>query len=215
MGDSKDDLTVLTVSEHGPYVVEGEVELRDAVGEEVSKDGKAFLCRCGQSKNKPFCDGSHNKIDFDGSETADHGPIAGRRRAYESDQVTILDDRSVCAHAAECTDRLPTVFRQGEKPWIDPEGAPAGDIKALIPDCPSGALEYTEPGSTEPVEQPAEPAIKAAVHGPYMLRGGIEVRSADGTPYEVRERQTLCRCGLSSNKPFCDGSHWDNFRDPE
>ena len=215
MSDGNGDSPVIKVTEGGPYVLEGAVELRDATGEDVSKDGKAFLCRCGHSQNKPFCDGSHNKADFDGSESADHGPIADRRRAYESEEITILDDRSVCSHAAECTDRLPQVWRIRGRPWIDPKGAPVDETKEVIPRCPSGALQYLEPGSDEPVEEDLEPAVEAAVDGPYMLRGGIAVVSADGTPYEVRNRQALCRCGRSSNKPFCDGSHWDNFKDPE
>ena len=215
MSDGNGGMPVIKVSEDGPYVLEGAVEILDAAGENVSKDGKAFLCRCGHSRNKPFCDGSHNSAGFDGSETADHGPIADRQRAYESDEITILDDRGICSHAAECTDRLPQVWRIRGRPWIDPKGAPADEIKAVVPECPSGALQYTEPGSAGPVEEDLEPAVKAAVDGPYMLRGAIEVRSADGTPYEVRNRQALCRCGLSSNKPFCDGSHWDSFKDPE
>lgn len=215
MSDGNGETPVIRVTEDGPYALEGTVEIRDASNEDVTRDGKAFLCRCGHSQNKPFCDGSHNKVDFDGSETADHGPIAERRKAYESEKITILDDRSICSHAAECTDRLPQVWRIRGRPWIDPKGAPPEEAKDVIPRCPSGALQYTEPGSDGPVEQETEPAVKAAVDGPYMLRGGIEVVSAEGRPYEVRNRQALCRCGLSSNKPFCDGSHWDNFSDPE
>lgn len=215
MSDQPGDHLKISVTKDGPYMVEGLTELIDARGEEVSKDGKVFLCRCGQSSNKPFCDGTHNKVGFNGTETADEGPIAERRDTYEGDGVTILDDRSVCAHAGECTDRLPAVWKLGEEPWIDPRGAPAGEIEEVIPKCPSGALTYLEPGSAEPVEQELSPAIKALVDGPYMVRGGIPVSSADGDEYEVRNRQTLCRCGGSSNKPFCDGTHWKGFKDPE
>ena len=215
MSASNDDLAVIKVIENGPYVLEGEVEVVDAAGEDVSRDGKAFLCRCGRSRNKPFCDGSHNDIDFDGSETADRGPIADRRKSYESKELTIHDDRSICSHAAECTDRLPQVWRIRGRPWIDPRGAPAEEVREVIPACPSGALQYVDQGGDEPSEDPADPAIGAAVHGPLELRGPIAVEASDGTPYEVRNRQTLCRCGLSSNKPFCDGSHWDKFKDPE
>ncbi len=215
MSDSPGGPLKISVTKNGPYMVEGGVRIQDASGGDASKDGKAFLCRCGHSSNKPFCDGTHNKIDFDGTETADHGPIAERQDSYEAESVTILDDRSVCSHAGECTDRLPSVWKLRQEPWIDPEGAPAEEIESVIPKCPSGALQYTEPGSSEPVEQNLSPMIEAAVHGPFMVRGGIPVHSADGEAYEVRNRQTLCRCGLSSNKPFCDGSHWDNFKDPE
>ena len=215
MSESNGDLPVIKVTENGPYVLEGEVEVLDAVGEDVSKDGKAFLCRCGHSRNKPFCDGSHNKIDFDGSETADRGSIADRSRSYESKELTVHDDRSICSHAAECTERLPEVWRIRGRPWIDPSGAPADEVREVVPACPSGALRYVEKDGDEPVEEPDDPAVRTAVDGPYELRGGIAVEAADGTAYEVRNRQALCRCGLSSNKPFCDGSHRDSFKDPE
>lgn len=206
----------ITVTEHGPYMLEGGVEVRDARGETVSDGDKAFLCRCGHSSNKPFCDGTHNRIGFDGTETADAGPIAERRDAYEGEGVTIYDDRSVCAHIGECTDRTPSVWKLGEEPWIDPTGAGAEQIEATIRRCPSGALTYTEGGpGDEPVEESIGPAVKAAVDGPYMVRGGIPVVSASGAGYEARNRQTLCRCGRSKNKPFCDGTHWEGFKDPD
>lgn len=213
MGDEANG-TGISVMENGPYVVEGGVEIRSAVGE-TSQEEKAFLCRCGRSSNKPFCDGTHNKVDFDGTETADHNAIADRRDAYEAAEVTILDDRSVCAHAGECTDGLPAVWKLGTEPWIDQNAATADEIKATIRECPSGALTYVEPGSAETVEETMSPAIKASVNGPYHLRGGIPVSSSSGAAYEVRARQTLCRCGGSSNKPFCDGTHWKGFKDPE
>jgi CDGSH-type Zn-finger protein len=214
MSDSNGDSPKVSVTEDGPYMVEGGARIQNASGEDVSKDGKAFLCRCGHSSNKPFCDGTHSKIGFDGSESADHGPIAARQDSYTAERVTILDDRSVCSHAGECTDRLPSVWKLGEEPWIDPDGASAEEIKSVIPRCPSGALEYVEPDSQEPDEESLAPRIEAAVDGPLVLRGGIPVTSVDGRAYEVRNRQTLCRCGKSSNKPFCDGSHWDGFKDP-
>jgi CDGSH-type Zn-finger protein len=205
----------ISVTENGPYVVEGPIEIRDAHGETVSEDGSAFLCRCGRSSKKPFCDGTHKKVGFDGTETADGGPIADRRDAYEAAGVTIFDDRSVCAHIGECTDGLPAVWKLGTEPWIDQNAAPADEIKAVVHKCPSGALSYAEPGSAETVEEKLSPAVKASVDGPYFVRGGIPVRSAGGEAYEVRNRQALCRCGGSSNKPFCDGTHWKGFKDPE
>jgi CDGSH-type Zn-finger protein len=51
--------------------------------------------------------------------------------------------------------------------------------------------------------------IGVITDGPLWVRGGVRVVAADGTSYEVRNRTTLCRCGHSRNKPFCDGSHED------
>ncbi len=203
------------MTEDGPYKVEGAVEVVGADGEVVSSEGKVFLCRCGGSQNKPFCDGTHKKIGFSGAEVADRGPIAARRAAYEGDGITIYDDRSVCAHAGNCTDGLPSVWKLREEPWIDARGAGSTEIAAVVGTCPSGALTYARGGDPEPVEQALAPAIRASVDGPYHVRGAIPVRSADGTPYEVRNRQALCRCGRSKNKPFCDGTHWhEGFKDP-
>ncbi len=213
MGDEASAIGI-SVKENGPYVVEGAVEVRSATGE-TSREDRAFLCRCGRSSNKPFCDGTHNKVDFDGTETADPGAIAARRDAYEAAEVTIYDDRSVCAHIGECTDGLPAVWKLDTEPWIDQNAASADEIKATIHKCPSGALTFAEPGSTETVEETTSPAIKASVDGPYFVRGGITVSSSAGKAYEVRTRQALCRCGGSQNKPFCDGTHWKGFKDPE
>src|SRR6185436_8090571 len=127
---------------------------------------------------------------------------------YSASDVAIHDDRSVCSHAGHCTDNLPSVFKLRTEPWIDPEGAPAETIASVIATCPSGALRHTVRASDDPVEEPREPEVSPSRDGPYRLTGAIRVLSADGRPYERRARQTLCRCGGSKNKPFCDGTHW-------
>lgn len=205
----------IRVTENGPYSLEGVVEVRSANGETVSEGGRVFLCRCGRSSKKPFCDGTHKKVGFVGTESADPGPIADRRDAYRAAEVTIFDDRTICAHAGECTDGLPAVWKLGVEPWIDQDAAPADAIRATIRRCPSGALSFAEPDGTDPVEEAVSPAVIASVDGPYHVRGGIPVTSSSGPAYETRNRQTLCRCGGSSNKPFCDGTHWKGFKDPE
>jgi CDGSH-type Zn-finger protein len=211
--DPRDQL--ITVTEDGPYMVEGRVEITNAEGEVVSTEGKVFLCRCGGSQSKPFCDGTHNKNDFSGAEVADRGPIAKRRQAYEGDGITLYDDRSVCSHAGECTDSLPSVWKLKEEPWIDAKAASAEQIAEVVSKCPSGALSYARGDNAQPVEEPMQPAIRASTNGPYHVRGGIQVASPDGAGYEPRNRQTLCRCGGSKNKPFCDGTHWyERFKDP-
>jgi CDGSH-type Zn-finger protein/truncated hemoglobin YjbI len=189
----------IEVTEHGPYRVSGEVAIYDAQGELLREGGVWHLCRCGGSRNKPFCDITHGLKRFDGSESADHGPIADRRDRYGADGVTVYDDRGVCCHYGQCTRRLPAVFRAESEPFVDSEGASAAEIVQVVGGCPSGALAYARGTDTEPVE-PDEP---------------IPVFGADGRAYEPRARQVLCRCGHSRNKPFCDGSHWyAGFRDP-
>jgi CDGSH-type Zn-finger protein len=80
-------------------------------------------------------------------------------------------------------------------------------------DCPSGRLVAWDNATGKPVEPKLEPSIALIedpakqCSGPVWLRGGVQVISADGFNYEVRNRVTLCRCGESQNKPFCDGQH--------
>ena len=205
----------ITVTEDGPYMVEGGVEVVNAEGQVVSAKGKVFLCRCGGSQNKPFCDGTHAEKGFVGTEVADRGPIEERREAYAGNGITVYDDRSVCSHAGECTDNLPSVWKLKSEPWIDPKGANADQIAEVVRRCPSGALSYALDDDSGTVEEHLGPAVRASRDGPYHVRGGIQVTSSDGQSYERRNRQTLCRCGASKNKPFCDGTHWQiGFKDP-
>jgi CDGSH-type Zn-finger protein/truncated hemoglobin YjbI len=203
------------LTEHGPYRVEGEVAIHDAEGTLVRHGGTWCLCRCGGSRNKPFCDVTHGVKGFDGTETADHGSIVDRRDTYVADGITVFDDRSRCAHFGQCTDRLPAVFRADTEPFVDLDRAPPDAIAAVVAGCPSGALSAAATEDDDPVETTADPSIIPIVDGPYRVRGAVQVVGADGRAYERRARQTLCRCGQSANKPFCDGSHWyAGFRDP-
>lgn len=206
---------VIVVTEHGPYRVVGDVAIYNADGALLRRTGTWCLCRCGGSRNKPFCDATHGLKGFVGAESADHGSIADRRESYVADGITVFDDRSRCAHFGQCTDRLPTVFRADAEPFVDPDGAPRDVIGAVVADCPSGALAVAGGTNRDPEELAGEPSITPIVDGPYRVRGAVQVVGADGRAYERRQRQTLCRCGQSNNKPFCDGSHWyAGFRDP-
>lgn len=206
---------LIQVTRDGPYRIEGAMTVSSVSGQVVSEDGTRYLCRCGGSRHKPLCDGTHGKNGFSGTKTAEYGPIADRREALPGRGVTIYDDRSRCAHIGRCTEGLPTVFKLGQEPWIDAEGGTADEIASVVRRCPSGALAYALGTDPHPVEEQAKPAIIALPDASLQLRGGIQVVSADGKPYEVRARQTLCRCGHSKNKPFCDGSHWyAGFHDP-
>lgn len=203
-----DDQPRVNVTENGPYEIDG-LPLADYEGNSFGGQDTVYLCRCGGSSNKPFCDGTHLNNGFDGTEVADHGPQASRRDTYVGDGVTIYDDRSVCAHAGRCTDGLASVWKLGVEPWIDPHGASSTEIIEVVKQCPSGALTYTQVENGDPEETSSDSVLVPAPNGPYLVRGHVPVTSSDGEPYENREHVTLCRCGHSDNKPFCSGKHWD------
>jgi CDGSH-type Zn-finger protein len=171
----------------------------------------ARLCRCGRSSTKPFCDDTHLQSGFDGTEVADRGAYDDRAHTYRGRGLTLYDDLSLCTHAGFCGDRFQTVWQMLPRA-SDPE---VGErIRHMTRLCPSGRI-VTEVKGAETRDEPGfEPSIAVEENGPVWVRGKIPVVAADGTPYEVRNRQTLCRCGGSGNKPFCDGSHRTNgFRD--
>lgn len=197
----------ITCLPNGPYSLT-DATVRRASGEDVPISGKAALCRCGGSKKKPFCDGTHRTNGFSDRNLAD--PAKSRRESYVGKGVTIYDNRALCAHAGVCTDNLASVFRYGQEPWIDPDGAALGEVIATIQKCPSGALGYAINGVDG--KAPARPPMVTVTdHGPYAVTGGVEL-----VGHAAAEHYTLCRCGASKNKPFCDGSHWNiKFKDPE
>jgi CDGSH-type Zn-finger protein/ferredoxin len=203
---------------NGPYYLLNDAaavpvpNLRRASGEACATVRGVALCRCGGSANKPFCDGTHGRNGFRDDNAAD--PAKNKRNAYAGKRITILDNRAICAHAGFCTDELKSVFRQHDEPWIEPDAAEADQIIRTIRKCPSGALSYAIDGvEAQPPQRP--PMVTVTDDGPYAVTGGIElmgVKLGDGAS---AEHYTLCRCGASKNKPFCDGSHWEvGFKDP-
>lgn len=166
------------------------------------------LCRCGKSLTKPFCDGTHARNGFDGTEVADRRPTAERQVLIEGPLLDVADDAVLCAEARFCH-RAGTTWRRVLED--DPASAEIVTVECAL--CPSGRYTAVAKASGEPMEPKLEPSIavvddpQMGVAGPLWVRGGIAVESADGEAYEVRNRVTLCRCGESKNKPFCDGSH--------
>jgi CDGSH-type Zn-finger protein len=213
----------ITVSANGPYLVKGGIPLSkqhivvNAKGESVDwREGQKYaseekysLCRCGQSANKPFCDGTHKKVGFDGTETASRKPYLELAEELPGPGLNLRDAESLCAFARFCdTDG---------KIWNLVEHTDRPDKRQIVERqaerCPGGRLVAVDTKSGHALEPKVEPSIgliedtAEGVSGPLWVRGGIPVFAADGSGYEVRNRVALCRCGASSNKPFCDGSH--------
>jgi CDGSH-type Zn-finger protein len=214
----------IKVSENGPYIVLGNVPISeqtiiaDSEGTATEwREGRKFaqretcaLCRCGQSKNKPYCDGTHAKIAFDGTETATTEPCLKRAKEIDGPALKLHDVEDLCASARFC-------HRAGGIWKLVPESdKPQSKQIALEEacDCPSGRLIIYDKENNEVKEPQCQPSIgivedpQIGGGGPIRVLGGIPVESADGKVYEVRNRVTLCRCGKSQNKPLCDSSHY-------
>ena len=215
----------IEIEEHGAYRVTGvapllraaqvETEYGEpvdwAVGRPIEAPETCRLCRCGLSGAKPFCDDECAVAGFDGTETADRASSASRRRVLVGDGVVMTDDQSFCTEAGFCGDRYTNVWKMIGG-TADPEVRER--LMRMVSLCPSGRIAYSLQEDADSIEPPYEPSICVQDDGPLWVRGGIPVVAVDGETYEVRNRVTLCRCGQSRNKPFCDGSHkMVGFRD--
>ncbi|MEO8202626.1 MAG: CDGSH iron-sulfur domain-containing protein [Betaproteobacteria bacterium] len=196
---------VIDCKPDGPYLVSNLEDLRDAAGAAITAKPVMALCRCGGSANKPFCDGTHAKNGFSGARLADGS--TDKRDSYAGKGIVIHDNRSICAHAGRCTDGLGTVFKYKSEPWIDPAGGGVEAIVDTVRSCPSGALSYTLDGVEGP-DDASEPSITVSKDGPYEVAGAVQLPGVQWAKGAASGRFTLCRCGASRNKPFCDGTHW-------
>jgi len=213
----------VSITKDGPYLVTGNIPLAKEIatvgssGEvEEWKKGKKYpeaesyaLCRCGMSKNKPFCDGVHTDINFDGTETASRVEYLKQAHKISGPELDITDAQELCSSARFC--------HLAGGTWSNVENSDNPESKKIAIqtacNCPSGRLVVWDKNTQKPIEPKFEPSIgiiedsQAKVSGPIWLKGNIELVCEDGTKHEGRNRVTLCRCGSSENKPFCDGSH--------
>jgi CDGSH-type Zn-finger protein len=206
----------ITVKANGPIMVSGSVPLRRKepviseqgepltwrTGEPEQTRATYALCRCGESSNKPFCDGSHSKVDFDGTEAALGESYDERRKSYPGTGIEVFDDRGTCVHAGFCGNQVSNVWKMAGD---TSDTQIRAQVMAMVERCPSGALTYEVDGVAVEPSFPAE--VGVTPDGPIWVTGGIPIERADGAAVEVRNRVTLCRCGQSANKPLCDGSH--------
>ncbi len=212
----------IKVSKDGPYVISGGVPLtvytilHDAkgipygwrAGKKCKKGENYKLCRCGKSNTMPFCDGTHETIKFDGTEAAGRLPYLQQAEVLKGPDLTLTDLPELCVHAGFC-DRAGGIWALTQ--YSDTPEARRIAIKEAA-NCPSGRLLVWDIKGNL-IEPELEQSIalvedrRKGASGPVWVRGGIPIESADGATYEIRNRVTLCRCGKSKNKPFCDGSH--------
>lgn len=214
----------MEVTENGPYVLHGATKIIQQFivansqgisvaykeGKEFQSDKETYLCRCGLSKNKPYCDNSHLKAKENGvdlTETASFKPEFTTVEIIEGPIVSLSDDEKLCAFARFCDN--------GKRIWNEVKETDHQSVElsvGMAHRCPSGRLIVWD-GGTPIEDKDVEPTVGLIedmpnqCSGPIALWGGIPVKSSNGNYFEVRNRQTLCRCGQSSNKPFCDGTH--------
>ena len=213
----------VVVTRNGPYKVSAGTPLskqtigidteggseRWIEGAPIATEGHYELCRCGHSKTKPFCDGTHEEIGFDGTETASRAPYLEQAQEMDGPELVLTDAEGLCAFARFC-DPNGTVWEQVAR--TDDPKVRAAFLKQ-VHECPSGRLTAWDKKTKQPIEKEWTPSIGLVedpaqdCSGPLWLRGRIQVTGSDGFKYELRNQVTLCRCGESKNKPFCDGTH--------
>jgi CDGSH-type Zn-finger protein len=194
----------ISCSKNGPMIVKGLENLIDSDGTRLTTRAAMGLCRCGASKNKPLCDGSHMKSGFSDETSPDR--TQDKVSSYEGEHITIHNNPLLCSVATFCHKELESVFNVNREPWIAPDEDSIENIKTVIEKCPSGALSYSINGQAQ-AEPDREVSITIVKNGPFRITGGITFKDANWGQGASREHYTLCRCGASKNKPFCDGSH--------
>ena len=190
----------------GPLVAKSIPRLTGAAGQQLETRPVLALCRCGASKKKPYCDGSHSEVGFSSDPSPDRTPDGVQ--VFEGKQIDVHYNRLLCSHAGECGARLKAVFGTNRDPWIEPDNATPDQIRDVVKACPSGALSWSEPGGTAHHIIGEEPGITIEPDGPYRVTG-IPLASGVKAEGASPDKYVLCRCGASKNKPYCDGSHAD------
>ena len=131
-------------------------------------------------------------------------------KEYKKDDLVVVWQPDMCIHSKNCIGGLPEVFDFERRPWIDVSRATEDAIKNQIDKCPSGALSYYLASEGKPNNSTMENTdkkIEILKDGPIMVEGPCIIKKPDGSEEEKIKKTFLCRCGASSNKPYCDGTH--------
>lgn len=177
---------------NGPLHVDGVTQIQRN-GEMQSVDGPLFLCRCGQSQNKPYCDGSHNRVGFDDSRPENPDD---ERLSFKQARLTVYENVAICCHAGHCPKGQPDQWNLTD----------VGAMINIVRSCPSGALSYAL-DDIEHRDVDRETKLIVDDLSPIKVEGGIELRNTTWGDGASQEHYALCTCGQSKMKPFCDGSH--------
>lgn len=213
-------MTKIKICKNGPYIISGKipinqqktvfdhegVPLKTEITKNLCSDDEITLCRCGGSANKPFCDGTHRKNGFDGTENPKNlTENPADTEIFNGPELNLQDTPHLCTGAGFC-------HRAGGVWQLTQNSDSPKSKKIAIEEChccPSGRLIALDPKTGKPIEDQIDPSIAVDLHSPLCLQGEITIESTGGKNYPHRPRRALCRCGKSQNKPFCDGSHLD------
>ncbi len=199
---------MIVFTKYSPFSIV-DVKIENYNGEEYETPRVVSLCRCGQSKNKPFCDGTHGTVEFNNEREKEKKHDA---KAYDDEKITVYYDRYLCKHIGKCTNGYPEIFDSGRVPWIELKNETNLDkLIEVIKKCPSGALSYKLENENRETVYHDEQKIKIEKNGSINITGGIKLIDDNKSEdiLDSREHYSLCRCGGSKHKPFCDGTHID------
>ncbi|WP_299552722.1 (4Fe-4S)-binding protein [Seonamhaeicola sp.] len=130
-----------------------------------------------------------------------------KTKEYSNGEVTVVWESEKCIHSAICAKGLPKVFQPRERPWIKIDAGTTEAIVNQVKECPSGALSYYMNAEGDKTSETLETKVEVLENGPLLVYGTLTVTHKDGSS-EVKNKTTaFCRCGLSNNKPYCDGAH--------
>lgn len=208
----------IIITKDGLYRVYGGIELEELIIKHTDKGniyikGRTFpkkesynLCRCGKSKNNPYCDGSHVLENFDGTLTGALDPFKEDCTEYEGKILKLIDSEKLCAYARFCHNNKTDV-------WEATVNDDITTTEKMVNECPAGRFILIDKKTNEVIEKELEEKIyilqdpSENCSGPLYIQGGIQIGDEYGNVYKRRSKVTLCRCGKSNNKPYCDAKH--------
>ncbi|WP_461085197.1 (4Fe-4S)-binding protein [Spirosoma flavus] len=142
------------------------------------------------------------------AETMQEAASEGITKTYTNGEITVVWKPAVCIHSKICWTQLIEVFNPRNRPWVNMEGADTQRISEQVDRCPSKALSYfRNEESVKPEDIQAESIVEPLPNGPLLVYGNLRVKDASGKETQKNKVTAFCRCGASSNKPYCDGSH--------
>lgn len=133
-----------------------------------------------------------------------------KTKQYTNNEVTVVWEPEKCIHSGICFKGLPDVFQPRERPWVKIDKASTEELVNQVKQCPSGALGFFMNGEKDQSSEVLETKVEVLKNGPLLVYGTLCVTYKDGSQETKNKTTAFCRCGMSDNKPYCDGTHVKN-----